>query len=304
MKPSRTVLSVPGHINKMHSKAVKSDADVVMFDLEDSVPAIEKEAARKTVINSLGRINSEEKIVSVRINGLDTPYAYRDIIEVVEAAGERIKTVVIPKADSPGDVHCVSRLLDGLEMAGGFSRKIGIEASIETARGLDAVSKIARASSRLKSLVFGIADYAASIGARLVSLSGHGENEADLYPGHRWHYPLSRLVMAAKANDLMAIDAPFGNFKDTEGLRHSAEMASALGCDGKWVIHPHQIDSVNQVFTPSKSDIQRAGKVLKAAESAAIRGKGAVAVKGKMIDRATVRLARQVWDQAVYLKLI
>jgi citrate lyase beta subunit len=156
----------------------------------------------------------------------------------------------------------------------------------------------------LKTLVFGIADYSASVRARLVSISGHGEKEEDLYPGHRWHFALSKIVMVAKANGCLAIDAPYGNFKDPEGLRRSAVISCALGCDGKWAIHPDQIDIINEVFTPSHKDIELAAKVLEAHAKAASEGRGAVAVEGRMVDQATVRMARQLWEQAKYLQLI
>ncbi|WP_373498152.1 CoA ester lyase [Desulfococcus sp.] len=304
MKPRRSVLSVPGHVEKMHLKAGQSHADVVMLDLEDSVPADQKDAARDQVVRSLEAMDWGGKVVTVRVNGLDTPFAYRDLLAVVESCGDRVDSVVVPKVNAPGDIHFVDRMMDGIEMAKGFSRRVGIEASIETARGMDAVSDIAAASDRLVSLVFGIADYSASIGARLVSISGHGEKEEALYPGHRWHFALSRMIMAAKARGLMAIDAPYGNFTDVEGLERSAVMACAIGCDGKWAIHPGQIEIVNRVFTPSQADIDLAVKVLDAFGDAASRGRGAVAVEGRMVDQATVRLARQVYDHARHLKLL
>ena len=195
-------------------------------------------------------------------------------------------------------------MLDGIGLAQGKPLPIGIEASIETAQGLEQVKKIARASRRVQTLVFGIADYSASVGARLVSLSGHGEKEEDIYPGHRWHFALSRIVMTAKARGLLAIDAPYGYFKDDAGLARSARMACALGCDGKWAIHPDQIDTINRVFTPSTEDIARAGKILATADAAGADGRGAVAVEGRMIDQATVGLARQVWKQARTLGLV
>ena len=165
------------------------------------------------------------------------------------------------------------------------------------------VMAIASAGKRLQSLVFGIADYSASVGARLVSISGHGENEADIYPGHRWHFALSRMVMAAKANDLLVIDAPYGNFKENEGLKKSAVMAGALGCDGKWAIHPNQLETINQVFSPSPEDIERAITILEAAQVAKEQGRGAIAVEGRMVDQATVRLAKRLYDQACHLGL-
>ncbi|MCG6908593.1 MAG: CoA ester lyase [Deltaproteobacteria bacterium] len=303
MKPRRSILSVPGHVQKMHAKALDSSADVVMLDMEDSVPLDAKEAARAQVVDSLLSMAWGDKTVAVRINGLDTGYGYQDILAVAEAAGGVVDTIVVPKVDHPRDIHCVSRLLDGIEMNRGIEAPIGIEASIESAAGLEQVSRTACASRRLKTLIFGIADYSASIGARLVSISGHGEKEDEIYPGHRWHFPLSRVVMASKAHGLMAIDAPYGNFKDIEGLKKSAAMAAALGFNGKWVIHPGQIDAVNAVFSPSAEDLSRAERVIKAHEEAVRAGRGAVAVDGRMVDNATIRLARQLWEQARYLKL-
>ncbi len=304
MKPRRSILSVPGHIEKMHPKAAQSQVDVIMLDLEDSVPLASKEDARHQVIQSLRNIDWQTKTVTVRINGVDSAYAYRELMEITEAAGEILDTIVVPKVNHPGDIHFVSRMLDGIEQAKGLTNRIGIEASIETAEGLAAAMAIADASDRLKTLVFGIADYSASVGARLVSISGHGENEEEIYPGHRWHFALSRMVMAAKANGLMAIDAPYGNFKDPEGLKRAAAMTCAIGCDGKWAIHPGQIEIINQMFSPSSEDIQRALKVIKASDEAKARGRGAVAVEGRMVDQATVRLARQLCTQAEYLGLI
>lgn len=304
MKPRRTVLSVPGHVEKMHDKALKFGSDAIMLDLEDSVPVDIKVEARGRIIHSLLSRNWSNKTVLYRMNGLDTPFGYRDLLEVVEAAGPVIDAIIVPKISHPGDVHFVSRMLDGIELSMGWGKRIGIEACIETAAGLEAVSEIARASDRIQTLVFGVADYSASIGTRLVSLSGHGEKEAEIYPGHRWHFAMSRMVMAAKANGLQAIDAPYGNFKDPEGLKQGAAMACALGYDGKWAIHPDQIDIINQTFSPSPEEIERARKVLDAYHQASLKGLGAVAVEGRMVDQATVRLAELLWDQAVHLGLV
>ena len=304
MKPVRTILSVPGHIQTMHGKAAKSDADVVMLDLEDSVPSDKKVQARAAVISSLINMDWGQKAVAVRVNASDTPFAYKDIIQVVEAAGQIIDILVLPKVSTLKDIHFFSCLLDGIRMEKNIIKDIRIQASIETAQGLENVSDIAGASRMLHSLVFGIADYSASVGVGLTSVSGHGESDNDIYPGHRWHYPLSKMVAAAKANNLFAIDATYGDFKDLEGLRRSAAMARAIGCDGKWVIHPAQIDAVNQVFTPSKQDIARARVIIEAVEVAGISGRGAIAIEGKMVDQATVRLARKLWDQASHLGLV
>ncbi len=304
MKPRRSNLSVPGHVEKMHGKAAGSAADVIMLDLEDSVPVDAKDQAREQVVESLKEIDWGRSTVTVRINSLDTPFGYRDLLEVAENCGSIIDAIVIPKVNSVADIHFADHMLSGIELAKEYEQPIGIEASIETAEGLNNAADIAAASNRISTLVFGIADYSASVGARLVSISGHGEKEEELYPGHRWHYPLSKMVMSAKAFSAMAIDAPYGNFKDMDGLRRSAVMACALGCDGKWAIHPGQIEVINEVFTPSREDIELAKKVLDADAEAKASGKGAIAVEGRMVDQATVRLASQLWQQAKHLELV
>lgn len=303
MKPRRSILSVPGHVEKMHRKAAAADADVIMLDLEDSVPVDAKESARRLVIESLKSLPWNDKIVTARINGLDTPFGYRDLLELAEAIGEGLDSVVIPKVDHCADIHFADRMLHGIEQHAGTKKRIGIEAIIESASGLERVSEIARASDRLKTLVFGVADYSASVGAKLVSISGHGEEEEKTYPGHRWHFPLSRIVMTAKSTGLLAIDAPYGNFRDPEGLRRSAAAAAALGCDGKWAIHPDQLAVLNSVFSPTADDIERARRILEADDRARTEGRGAAAVDGRMIDQATVRLARRLFAQARHLKL-
>ncbi|WP_028581628.1 HpcH/HpaI aldolase/citrate lyase family protein [Desulfogranum japonicum] len=304
MKPRRSNLSVPGHVAKMHAKAVECAADVVMLDLEDSVPVDQKEQARLQVIKTLHDYDWSQKTVTVRINSLDTQFGYRDLLEVAEGAGAIIDAIVIPKVNTVSDIHFADHMLNGIEIAKKLQTTIGIEASIETAQGLSNAAEIALASPRIITLVFGIADYSASVGARLVSISGHGEKEEDLYPGHRWHYPLSKMVMSAKAAGVMAIDAPYGNFKDADGLRKSAIMTCALGCDGKWAIHPAQIDVINEVFTPASEDITLAQKVLQANERALATGKGAIAVEGRMVDQATVRMAQQLCSLAKHLGLM
>ncbi|MCF8052911.1 MAG: CoA ester lyase [Desulfobacterales bacterium] len=303
MKPRRSILSVPGHVEKMHRKAAGCAADVVMLDLEDSVPVDAKEDARRQVIRSALKIDWGEKTLTFRSNALDTPFGYRDLLEVLEAAGDRLDAVVIPKIDHPGDIHFVHRLMAGIEMRLGGRRPVGIEASVESAEGLSRVREIAAASDRLISLIFGIVDFQVSIGARLVSISGHGEAEESVYPGHRWNFAMSRMVMAAKAAGLAAIDAPYGHFRDQEALRRWAAVAAALGFDGKWAIHPDQIDAINEIFSPSAEEIERARKVLDAFEAAAAHRRGAVSVDGRMVDEATIRLARRTWELALRLGL-
>ncbi len=304
MKPRRSTLSVPGHIEKMHVKASRQQVDVVMLDLEDSVPLEAKASARNRVVQSIHELDWKDITVTFRINGLNTPFGYRDLLEVVEGAGPKIDAVVVPKVNHPKDIHFVSRMLDGIEASMGFSHHISIEAIIESAEGLEKITRIAQASDRLITLVFGIVDYSASIGARLISISGHGEKEEEIYPGHRWNFEMSRIVMAAKAHGLLAIDAPYGNFKDPQGLQRSTAVACALGYDGKWAIHPEQIDIIQQAFSPSEEDIERAVKVLEAHKQAEEKGLGAVAVEGRMVDQATVRLAEQLYARAKYLDMV
>ncbi len=303
MKPQRTTLSVPGHMIKMHAKAIASDADAIMLDLEDSVPPDQKAAARAGIAQSLESLDFENKRVLVRVNSMDTPFGFRDVLEL--AGKGAVQGLVVPKVDHEKDLYLVKGLLEGLEMEEGIA-PMELQACIETPGGLDRIRNIVRAGGhRLTALAFGIADYSAAVGARLPSLSGHGENEDRLYPGHLWHYPLSRMVMAAKAKGILALDAPFGNFKDMEGLEHSTLMGSALGCDGKWVIHPAQIEVVNQTHSPSAEEIKRARKILDVAD--AFRKiheiRGAIAVDGKMVDMATIRLAEKLWATAVHLGL-
>jgi len=274
----------------MHKKAFETTVDVVMLDLEDSVSLEFKNEARRQVISTLANIEKQNCGISVRVNGTDTPFCFRDVIEVVQAAGAKIDSIVLPKVDNAGDVHFLSRLLDGIEAEAGLQNSIAIDASIESAIGLENIVEIASAP-RVRSLVFGIADYSVSIGARLVSISGHGENEAEVYPGHRWNYAMSKIAQTAKARNLFAIDAPYGNFKDFLGLGTSAKIATALGFDGKWAIHPSQIETINTIFSPTNEEIKRAERILEAA--AASPGRGAVAIDGRMVDRATIRLAER-----------
>ncbi len=289
----RSVISVPAHREKMADKALGLDADVIMLDLEDSVPVEQKDAARECAVAILNKANPGEKVFSCRINGMDTPFAYRDLIDIVEKAGEFIDTIVIPKVDDAAQVKALDYFLTQIEMRMGFQNRIGLEPSIETAAGMLRVERIAFSSSRIVSLVFGVADYSASLGMPGAGISGHGEKAA-LYPGDRFHFPLSRVAMAAKAAGLAAIDAPYGDYKDPEGLRGSCLAAAGLGYDGKWVIHPDQIAIVNEIFSPSEDDLKRSVKIMQAYEQARDAGVGALALDGKMIDAASIRVARVV----------
>ena len=299
----RSVLSVPGSSEKMISKAVALPADEIMLDLEDGVALEEKEDARAKVIRSFLDYDWEGRVRACRINGLDTPFAYRDIIDVVEQAGTTVDVLVIPKVEKVADLQFVDLLLTQIELRMGLEKRIALEASIETALGMLNVREIAFASHRLEALVFGIADYGASLTMPSPGLSGHGDGE-EQYPGHRWHFPLSRMVMAAKAAGLAAIDAPYGDFRDQAGLKRSSQIAASLGYDGKWAIHPDQLEIVNKTFTPSDDDINLSRRILQAYRKAEAAGEGATALDGKMVDGGSIRLARITYEKARRLGLI
>ncbi len=292
----RSILSVPANREKMVLKAFGLAVDMVMLDLEDSVPVQEKESARKEVIAALKEKDWTGKVRAYRINAMDTPFAYRDIIDVVEAAGDHLDVMVVPKVNDASEIKAIDLILNQIQVSRGFKNFIGLEASIETALGMVHVQDIAFSSPRLEALVFGVADYGASLTMMSKGISGHGDKE-DFYPGHRWHFPLSRMAMAAKAAGLAAIDAPYGDYRDPEGLRRSCLMSAALGYDGKWVIHPNQLDVVNEVFTPSSEDVERSRRIVEAYEQALQEGCGSLSLDGKMVDAASIRVARMVCSQ-------
>lgn len=294
----RSILSVPANREKMINKAVSLPADFIMLDLEDSVPVQEKERARAQVVAALKGEPWKGKVRAYRINGMETPFAYRDIIDVVEAAGDCVDVIVVPKVNNACEIKAIDYLLSQIEMRMGFRNSIGLEASIETAEGMLRVEEIAFSCSRLEALVFGVADYSASLSMKSKGLSGHGESE-DFYPGHRWHFPLSRMAMAAKAAGLATIDAPYGNYKDPAGLKKSCILSAGLGYDGKWAIHPDQLEIINDVYTPSEEDVERSRTILEAYAEAQAKGYGSLSLQGKMVDAASVRIAKVIsaqWD--------
>ncbi len=292
----RSELAVPGSRPELFEKAAASRADYVFLDLEDAVAPDEKEGARRNVIEALGDVDwrGSNKTISVRVNGLDTHYMYRDLIEVVEQAGAQVDTVLVPKVGVPGDIYAVDALLTQLEQAMGLSHRIGVEALVETALGMANVEAVAASSPRLEALHFGVADYAASTRARTITIGGLNPD----YPGDQWHSALSRMLVACRANGLRAIDGPFGDFGDREGFIAGARRAAALGYDGKWAIHPSQIDLANDVFTPPEAEVDQARRVLRALEEAAAAGRGAAQLDGRMIDAASARMARNVVETA------
>jgi citrate lyase subunit beta/citryl-CoA lyase len=292
----RSELAVPGSNPSLFPKALESEADYVFLDLEDAVAPADKEAARGHVIRGLLEYDwrGRGKTIAVRINGIDTHYMYRDVVEVVEQAGHRLDVVLIPKVGVPADVYLVDALLTQIEAARGFPHRIGIEVLIETALGMANVEAIAQSSRRLEAMHFGVADYAASCRARTVNIGGLNPD----YPGDQWHYALSRMVVACRAYGLRAIDGPFGDFNDPEGYRAAARRAAALGIEGKWAIHPSQIALANEIFTPPEAEVARAQRILDALAVAARDGKGAAQLDGKMIDAASARMAENIVNMA------
>ena len=288
----RSTLAVPGSNPGMFRKALESEADVVFLDLEDAVAPGDKEQARRNVIQALLDLDwrGAGKTVSVRINGIDTHYMYRDVVDVVEQAGHRLDTVLIPKVGVAGDVYLVDALLTQIEAARGIPHRIGIEVLIETALGMANVEAIAAGRGRLEVLHFGVADYAASNRARTVNIGGLNPD----YPGDQWHFALSRMTVACRAYGLRAVDGPFGDFKDPEGYRLAARRGAALGIEGKWAIHPSQIALANEVFTPPEAEVSRARRILDALDAAAREGRGAAQLDGRMIDAASARMAENI----------
>lgn len=294
----RSVLVVPASNPKMIGKAAASEADAVCLDCEDAVAPGLKAEARANVVTALNTLDFGGKVRQVRINGLDTPFAYRDLVEIAEGAGANLDLVVLPKAGCREDILFVASLLDQIEMAAGSKpHRTGIAALIETAAGMANIQAIAAAGPRLESLIFGSGDFAASMQMPLETIGGADGNDA-LYPGHRWHFALQSIVVAARANGLRAIDGPYADFRDGAGLERFARIGRALGLDGKWCIHPAQPGTVNAVYSPSEAEISQARRVVEAYGEAQAAGTGAIAVDGKMVDAANLKMCRQVLARA------
>jgi len=309
----RSELAVPGSNPRMLEKAPEAGADLVFLDLEDAVAVSDKLQARKNIIHALNSYDWSRCSVSIRINGLDTHFCYRDIVEVVEAAGDKLDTILVPKVNRPSDLEFVALLLEQIEAAMGFEQ-INLHALIETAMGMANVEAIAQSCpERLEALVFGVADYAASTQARTTSMGGvnpdylvlgdpdaHGHRQ--VYLGNQWHFAMSRMIVACRAYGLRPIDGPYGDFGDPEGFLAVARAFAALGGEGKWAIHPSQIELANRVFTPGEAEVTRAQRIIESMQQAAAEGRGAVSLDGRMIDAASIRQAQVVIEKMAQIE--
>jgi len=298
VRASRSILAVPASNLEMAGKALASSADAVFLDLEDAVAPDEKAGAREKIVRAFEELDWRNRPTLYRANALDTPHFYRDVIEVLEGAGERLDAVMIPKVQRPEDLHVAATLFTQIELAVGLELgKVKIEAQIENAQGLVNVDDVARATERLTALHFGPGDFAASLHMPLRSIGTMDECD-EAYPGHRFHYAMQRIVVAARAAGLRAVDGPVADYRDEEGLRESCLLARSLGFDGKWCIHPAQIEVVNEVFSPTEREIEWAKKVVKAYEEASAAGSGSISVDGQMVDAASIKLAQNTLDLA------
>jgi len=293
----RSVLLVPASNWKMIQKTAAATADAVCIDLEDAVAPDEKEASRAHVIQAFTELDFGKKLKLFRMNGLDTHFAYRDIIEIIEAAGNHVDLIVVPKVNRPEDIYVVETLLSQIESYKNIQRPIGLEALIETAAGCVNIREIAACSERLEGFIFGSGDYAASMQMPLESIGELDEHDA-VYPGHRWQYVMHAIVSAARAYQKRAIDGPFAGIKNPEGLLQACKIGRAMGFDGKWCIHPSQVDTANQTFIPSEKQLEWAQTVLNEYETAVREGRGAISVNGKMIDVASLRMCRTLVEKA------
>ena len=307
---NRSELAVPGSNYRFLEKAADSAADVIFLDLEDAVAPDDKVQARQNIIKALQELDWGERTISVRINGLDTHYMYRDVVDILEQAGERLDLIMIPKAGTAADIYAVDMLVTQVENAVGRQKKIGFEMIIETALGMANVDEIAAASPRNESLHFGVADYAASTKARTTVIGGPNAlygvltdppadgGARDYHWGDMWHYAIARMVVAARANGLRPIDGPFGDFSDPDGYKAQAYRAAVLGCEGKWAIHPSQIELANEINSPSEAEVDKAKRILEAMAQAQREGKGAVALDGRLIDIASIKQAEVLVEKA------
>ena len=304
----RSELAVPGSVPAMFEKAAKCAADVVFLACEDAVAPDDKVAARKNIIQALNDIDWGSKTMMVRINGLDTHFMYRDVVDIVESC-PRLDMILIPKVGVAADIYAVDMMVTQIEAAHKRTKRIGFEALIETALGMANVEAIAQASRRLEALSFGVADYAASTRARTTVIGGvnpeygvlsdvDADGGRNYFWADQWHAAQTRMLVACRAYGLRPIDGPFGDFGDRDGYLAAARRAAVLGYEGKWAIHPSQIELANDVFTPSQAEVTKARRIVEAMADAAREGKGAVSLDGRLIDLASIRMAEALLQKA------
>jgi malyl-CoA/(S)-citramalyl-CoA lyase len=304
---NRSELFVPGSKPELFTKAIQSKADVICIDLEDAVAPPDKDQAKKNIIEALNNLDFGTKTISIRINGLDTTYCYRDVIDVMENSGERLDLMMIPKVGVPEDCYAIDMLVTQIENKIKRKKKIGFELIVETSMGITNLDKIITGSKRIESLHFGYADYAASVRMRTTNIGGPNKDYViltDDLDGNRlthwndlWHYPVSKMTTIGRAHGLRIIDGPFGDFSDPDGFKAHARRTAILGCEGKWAIHPSQVDLANEVFTLPDSEVEKANNILKAMKEAQESGSGAATLNGKLIDAASIRQAEQIIKQ-------
>jgi malyl-CoA/(S)-citramalyl-CoA lyase len=298
-RPNRCQLFGPGSRPELFEKMATSAADVINLDLEDSVAPDDKPRARENIIAATHDIDWGRKRLSVRINGLDTPYWHKDVIALMERASDRLDQIMIPKADCAADVYAVDALVTAAERAQGRVKPLAFEVIIETAAGITHVEEIAASSPRLQAMSLGAADFAASMGMRTTGIGGTQENYYMVRDGARywpdpWHWATAAIVAACRTHGVLPVDGPFGDFSDADGFRAQALRAATLGMVGKWAIHPSQVALANEVFTPSEAQVADARAILAAMEEAKRSGKGAAVYKGRLVDIASMRQAEVI----------
>ncbi len=302
-RPNRCQLFGPGSNPKLFPKMAASAADVINLDLEDSVAPSDKDTARANVIAAIASEDWGTKTLAVRINGLDTPYWYRDVVDLMEQASDRLDQIMIPKVGCAEDVYAVDALVTAIEAAKGRTKPISFEVIIESAAGIAHVEAIAASSPRLQAMSLGAADFAASMGMQTTGIGGTQENYYMARDGEKhwsdpWHWAQAAIVAACRTHGVLPVDGPFGDFSDDDGYRAQALRSATLGMVGKWAIHPKQIALANEVFTPSEEAVAEAREILSAMEDAKARGEGATVYKGRLVDIASIKQAEVIVKQS------
>ena len=300
---NRCQLFGPGSRTQLFEKMAGSAADVINLDLEDSVAPDDKEQARRNVIQAIGDVEWGNKTLSVRINGLDTPFWYRDVVDLLEQASDRLDSIMIPKVGNAADIYAVDALVTAVERAKGRTKPIAFEVIIESAAGISHVEEIAAASPRLQAMSLGAADFAASMGMATTGIGGTQENYYMAHAGQKywadpWHWAQAAIVAACRTHGVLPVDGPFGDFSDQEGFRAQALRSATLGMVGKWAIHPSQVALANEIFSPGEKAVAEAREILAAMDEAQRSGAGVAVYKGRLVDIASIRQAQVIVRQA------